>query len=133
MLKSPAASRSIPGFGLRQLLSLFSPDPEVIQVGIDRLRVVVLPYFLCGAMDVMTGSLRGIGYSLLPMIISLMGACVFRIIWVMTIFAANHTMDCLLMSYPVTWALTFAVLVGVFALVWPRVKRQYTAEELAAE
>ena len=49
------------------------------------------------------------------MIVSLMGACVFRIFWVMTIFAANRTMDCLMISYPVSWALTFLVLVVIFA------------------
>ena len=80
----------------------------VIQVGLNRMYIVCGPYFLCGIMDVMTGVLRGVGYSLLPMIVSLMGACVFRIFWVMTIFAANRTMDCLMISYPVSWALTFA-------------------------
>ncbi|MBQ8129485.1 MAG: MATE family efflux transporter, partial [Clostridia bacterium] len=60
----------------RPLLSLFSTDDAVIRVGIERMWVVCAPYFLCGIMDVMTGVLRGIGYSLLPMIVSLMGACV---------------------------------------------------------
>ena len=95
-----------------QLLSLYSTDPAVIQVGLNRMYIVCGPYFLCGIMDVMTGVLRGVGYSLLPMIVSLMGACVFRIFWVMTVFAANRTMDCLMVSYPVSWALTFLVLVG---------------------
>ena len=95
-----------------QLLSLYSTDPAVIQVGLNRMYIVCGPYFLCGIMDVMTGVLRGVGYSLLPMIVSLMGACVFRIFWVMTAFAANRTMDCLMVSYPVSWALTFLVLVG---------------------
>ena len=70
-----------------QLLGLYSPDPAVIQVGLNRMYIVCGPYFLCGIMDVMTGVLRGVGYSLLPMIVSLMGACVFRIFWVMVIFA----------------------------------------------
>ena len=72
-----------------QLLGLYSPDPAVIQVGLNHVTIVCGPYFLCGIMDVMTGVLRGVGYSLLPMIVSLMGACVFRIFWVMTIFAAQ--------------------------------------------
>lgn len=116
-----------------QLLGLFSTDPQVIQVGIDRMRVVVVPYFLCGIMDVMTGVLRGIGYSLLPMVVSLMGACVFRIIWVMTIFQAHHTMNCLMLSYPVSWLLTFSVLVFFFLRLWPKVLNQYTAEERLAQ
>ena len=117
----------------RPLLSLFSTDDAVISVGIERMWVVCSPYFLCGIMDVMTGVLRGIGYSLLPMIVSLLGACVFRIIWVLTVFAANHTMRCLMLSYPVSWALTFCVHATIFALLWPRVRRQFTPEELARE
>lgn len=116
-----------------QLLSLYSTDPAVIQVGLNRMYIVCGPYFLCGIMDVMTGVLRGVGYSLLPMIVSLMGACVFRIFWVMTVFAANRTMDCLMVSYPVSWALTFFVLVGIFAVLWKKkIKPRYTPEELAA-
>lgn len=115
-----------------QLLSLYSTDADVIQVGLNRMYFVCGPYFLCGIMDVMTGVLRGIGYSLLPMIVSLMGACVFRIFWVMTVFAANRTMDCLMLSYPVSWALTFAVLVIIFIVLWKKVQKRYTPEELAA-
>ena len=116
-----------------QLLGLYSLDPAVIQVGLNRMYIVCGPYFLCGIMDVMTGVLRGVGYSLLPMIVSLMGACVFRIFWVMTIFAANRTMDCLMISYPVSWALTFLVLVVIFAVLWKKkIRPRYTPEELAA-
>ena len=102
-------------------------------IGLNRMYIVCGPYFLCGIMDVMTGVLRGVGYSLLPMIVSLMGACVFRIFWVMTIFAANRTMDCLMISYPVSWALTFLVLVVIFAVLWKKkIRPRYTPEELAA-
>ena len=82
-------------------------------------------------MDVMTGVLRGIGYSLLPMVVSLLGACAFRILWVVTIFAAVPTINCLMISYPVSWALTFAVLVVFFALLWRRIQAHYTPEEMA--
>ena len=116
----------------RPLLALFSPDPAVIAVGVERMWVVCGPYFLCGIMDVMTGVLRGIGYSLLPMIVSLLGACVFRIIWVATVFAADPTLSCLMLSYPVSWTLTFSVNAAIFALLWPRVRRRFTAEELSA-
>ena len=114
-----------------QLLSLYTTDPQVIAVGLERLYIVCGPYFLCGVMDVMTGVLRGIGYSLLPMVVSLLGACAFRILWVVTIFAAVPTMNCLMISYPVSWALTFAVLVVFFALLWRRIKAHYTPEEMA--
>ena len=84
-------------------------------------------------MDVMTGVLRGVGYSLLPMIVSILGACAFRILWVATVFAAIPTLACLMISYPASWALTFAVLVVIFHFVWKRVKTHFTLEELAAE
>ncbi|MBQ8092845.1 MAG: MATE family efflux transporter [Clostridia bacterium] len=113
----------------RPLLGLFSSDPDVISVGIERMQVVVLPYALCGVMDVMTGVLRGIGYSTLPMIVSLMGACVFRLIWIATIFRANHSMFVLMLSYPVSWTLTFIVLVGFFCVLWKKVKKRFTEQE----
>ena len=113
----------------RGLLSLFSTDPEVIEIGIRRLWVVNAPYFLCGLMDIMTGTLRGIGYSFLPMIVSILGACVFRIIWILTIFQAVHTLPCLMLSYPVSWLLTFLVHTAVFLKIWPRVLSRFTEEE----
>ena len=116
----------------RPLLSLFSADPQVVEIGIERLWVVNAPYFLCGMMDIMSGALRGIGYSFLPMAVSILGACAFRILWILTIFQQNHTLSCLMLSYPVSWFLTFAVHTIVFLKVWPRVKRRFTAEELAA-
>ena len=115
----------------RQLLSLYTGDPQVIAVGLERLYIVCGPYFLCGLMDVMTGVLRGIGYSLLPMVVSLLGACAFRILWVMTVFAAVPTMNCLMISYPVSWGLTFAVLAFFFVILWRRICAHYTPEELA--
>jgi len=76
--------------------------------------------------------LRGIGYSLLPMIVSILGACAFRILWVATVFAAVPTLECLMVSYPVSWALTFIVLFLLFIPIWKRVKSHFTPEELAA-
>jgi len=114
------------------LLGLYSSDPAVIAAGMERQIIVCAPYFLCGMMDVMTGVLRGIGYSLLPMIVSILGACAFRILWVMTVFAAVPTLGCLMISYPVSWALTFIVLLLLFIPIWKRVKSHFTEEELAA-
>jgi len=115
-----------------QLLSMYSTDPAVIEVGLERMYILHLTYFLCGIMDVMTGALRGIGYSILPMVVSLMGACAFRILWVVTIFAAIPTMRCLLISYPVSWVLTAIVLVIFFKLIWDRrFSIEFTPEELA--
>ncbi len=103
-----------------QLLSLFSADPAVIAAGMERQIIVCAPYFLCGMMDVMTGALRGIGYSLLPMIVSILGACAFRLFWVFTVFAAYPTLPCLMLSYPVSWLLTFSVLLVIFLVLWKK-------------
>ena len=103
-----------------QLLSLFSADPAVIAAGMERQVIVCAPYFLCGMMDVMTGALRGIGYSFLPMIVSILGACAFRLFWVFTVFAAYPTLPCLMLSYPVSWLLTFSVLLVIFLVLWKK-------------
>ena len=85
------------------LLKLYSPDPEVIQYGMLRLSYICTTYALCGMMDVMVGSLRGMGYSIMPMLVSLTGACLFRIVWIMTIFKAHHSLEILYVSYPISW------------------------------
>lgn len=116
------------------LLALYSSDPAVIAAGMERQIIVCAPYFLCGMMEVMTGALRGVGFSILPMAVSILGVCVLRIVWVMTVFKAIPTLGCLMMSYPVTWLLTFVVLVILFARVWKRhVKPHFTDEEHARE
>ena len=88
------------------LLSIYTSSEEVISYGIARLGVVSASYFLCGIMDTLVGSLRGIGYSLMPMFVSLTGACLFRIIWIYTVFQVFHTQFSLYISYPISWILT---------------------------
>lgn len=91
------------------LLRIYNPDPEVIQWGMIRLKYLVTTYFLCAMMDTMSGSLRGLGHSLTPMIVTMLGACVFRIVWVFWIFPHFRTMENLLLSYPVSWTLVCIV------------------------
>ena len=88
------------------LLSIYSSDPQVISYGLLRMSLICVPYFLCGMMDVFVGSLRGMGYSVMPMLVSLTGACLFRIVWIFTIVATNRSLFVLYFSYPVSWALT---------------------------
>lgn len=88
------------------LLSIYSSDPQVISYGLLRMSLICVPYFLCGMMDVFVGSLRSMGYSVMPMLVSLTGACLFRIVWIFTIFATNRSLFVLYFSYPVSWALT---------------------------
>ncbi|MEA4966377.1 MAG: MATE family efflux transporter [Oscillospiraceae bacterium] len=92
-----------------QLLSIYTKDADIIAAGMIRLRWVCLPYFLCGLMDVGCGIVRGLGHAWLPMIVSTLGACVLRIIWIYTIFAWNPRLDILYSSYPISWLLTAAV------------------------
>ena len=84
-------------------------DPGVIADGMIRMSIILPTYFLCGLMDVMVGQLRGLGYSIMPMIVSLTGACLLRIVWILTVFAQEHTLTILYLSYPVSWFVTFAI------------------------
>ena len=110
------------------LLGIYSNEAEVIGYGMMRLGVVSVTYFLCGMMDVVAGSVRGLGYSILPMLVSLAGACVFRVIWIFTVFQWQHTLFSLYVSYPISWALTISAhLVCYFAVrrrVFPRAPQQ---------
>ena len=92
-----------------QLMGLYNSEGDVIANGLIRMDIIMPTYFLCGLMDVMVGQLRGIGYSVMPMIVSLTGACLLRIVWILTVFAGNHTLTILYLSYPVSWFVTFAI------------------------
>ena len=115
-----------------KLLLLYSDDPEVIAYGVRRIAYICIPYFLCGMMDVIVGSLRGIGCSLLPMFVSLTGACVFRVIWIYTVFAKVHTLPCLYLSYPISWALTFSVHLICFLVLYRRLRKNNQDSEIVA-
>lgn len=91
------------------LLRIYSSDGEVIRYGIMRLSVICTTYCLCGIMDVFVGALRGIGYSFMPMVVSLLGACGLRILWIFTVFQWHRSLLGLYISYPVSWLLTGAV------------------------
>jgi len=109
-----------------QILSLYSPDQEVIAYGLQRMSVICTFYCLCGIMDVLVGSIRGLGYAVMPMIVSLLGACVFRVIWIFTVFQWNRTLHTLYVSYPVSWALTAIVHVICFLAVRRRLTQNPT-------
>ena len=89
------------------LLGIYSSDPEVIAYGLGRLGLICSTYFLCGLMDTVGGSIRGLGYSIAPTIVSLAGACGLRILWIYTIFRIDHTLFVLYLSYPISWLVTF--------------------------
>lgn len=105
------------------LLHIYSDDLEVISFGMQRLSVISVTYCLCGMMDVLAGTIRGLGYSMLPMIVSLIGACVFRIIWIFTVFRVQHTLFILYVSYPISWILTILAHFVCYLIVRKKVFR----------
>lgn len=109
----------------RQLLGIYSSDIQVIQFGLNRMRIIASTYFICGLMDCMVGGMRGMGYSILPMFVSLTGACAFRVIWIYTIFAMNRTLSTLYISYPVSWGITFAAHLVCYLIVLKKVKKGF--------
>lgn len=106
-----------------ELLSLYTDSPAVIEAGMGRILVIVRVYALCGMMDVMVGVIRGLGYSVMPMIVSLIGACALRLVYIQTIFKLPgfHTTDMLYISYPVSWTLTFLAHLVCFLVIWRRI------------
>lgn len=119
----------------RPLLRIYIPDsPAAIEYGVTRLFYIAGPYFLCGLMDVMTGMIRGMGSSIAPMLICVLGVCGFRIAWIYTIFQmpAYHTLEVLYSSYAISWAATFLCQLGVFAWIYRRRKRMHDTAEVPA-
>ncbi len=106
------------------LLSIYNSEPEVIQYGLIRMKIICTTYFLCGMMEVFVGGLRGMGCSIPPMIVSITGACALRVVWIYTVFAANRTLRTLYISYPVTWALTAVILCICFIVIWHRMEKK---------
>ena len=107
-----------------QLLGIYTSDAEVIQCGMEILLYTTVTYFLCGLMDLFPGSMRGMGYSLVPMIISVIGTVGFRIVWIGWIFPAHRSLDVLFISYPASWILTIIMQVICFYFVRRRVHQK---------
>ncbi len=110
----------------KPLLSIYITDsPEVIEAGIVRLTFICAPYFLGGIMDIASGSIRGMGVSLPPMIITVIGVCVFRIIWIFTVFRVPeyHTAESLYVSYPISWTITFLAELILFIFILNKRKK----------
>lgn len=113
------------------LLSIYTTDPEVIQYGIERMMLVCLPYCICGVMDTLVGSMRGMGYSILPMIVSLTGACALRVVWILTVFAANPTLTTLFLSYPISWTVTALTHFVCFLVAYNKLRKKAAAKQAA--
>lgn len=94
---------------MRVFFHIYTDDPAVIEAAAVRSSVIAPTYFLCGMMDTMVGVLRGMGSSVAPMVVSVMGACVFRLLWIAFIYPFNPTLNMLYLSYPISWLITLAV------------------------
>lgn len=111
-----------------QLLSIYTTDPAVIDLGMMRLRIMMATYFTCGIMNVYPGLSRGMGCSVLPMVSTLVGVCLMRIVWLATLFAWYPTISMLFACYPVTWALAGLGQVGSFFYARHAVRRKASSE-----
>lgn len=107
-----------------ELLGLYTNDAEAIRYGVIRVKIICTTYCTCGLMEVFCGSLRGLGYGILPMIVSLIGACGLRILWISTVFQKHHTLEVLYMSYPVTWIITIMAHATCLFIIWNKKKKQ---------
>ncbi len=106
------------------LLALFTETPAAISQGHVRLAIVCLPYFLYGMTDVLTGALRGLGSSIAPMLVSILGMCGLRFVWCTAIFPLHPTGPMLMICYPITWIIALIALVACFFLVRHRVYKR---------
>ena len=114
------------------LLSIYTGSDLVIAEGMKRLAVICTTYAICGVMDTMVGVLRGLGYSIVPMIVSLVGACVLRIVWIATIFQVEqfHTPTVIYLSYPVTWFITMLAHCICYVLIMKHIRKELPNESL---
>ena len=106
-----------------QLLKIYTNNPEVIQCGVEILLYTTVTYFLCGLMDLFPGALRGMGYSAVPMILSVIGTVGTRIIWIFWVFPQHRSLDLLFISYPASWIATIVMQVICFWFVRKKVHK----------
>jgi len=99
------------------LLMIYNSDMQVIDWGLIRINYQLTFYFLLAVMEIINGALRGLGYSFVPTIVTLMGACVFRVGWVFLIFPLNPCMESLMISYPASWVLVSLVNGGMLFVI----------------
>ncbi|HHV99131.1 MAG TPA: MATE family efflux transporter [Clostridiaceae bacterium] len=117
----------------RQLLGIYTSDQQVIELGILRLNVMMAAYFTCGIMNVFPGLTRGMGFSMLPMFCTLVGACLLRIVWLVTFFAWYPTVIMLFACYPVTWTLAGIGQVASFFYARYRIRKNDVKNNESAE
>lgn len=106
-----------------ELLQIYSDQADVIQYGMEIFSYTTVTYFLCGLMDLFPGALRGMGYSTVPMILSIIGTVGVRIIWIYGLFPSHRSLTFLFLSYPVSWIATIIMQVICFWFVRKKIHR----------
>ena len=125
----------------KPLLSLYgvkggvegSLEALAMEAAMVRFRLIVLVYFLCGFMDVCSGVLRGMGMAIVSTVISLIGACLMRVVWLSTVFPVKPTLEIIFISYPISWLLTTATAFTVIRILLKKMIRAQACEERACE
>ena len=110
------------------LVGIFNSDPEILVYAKQRLALIALPYFMCGLMDVGSGYLRSIGYSMYALLITFLGSCVLRIVWIYTVFPIFNDVRALYVVFPISWFVTAATLFITFFVCYKREKKMMVNE-----
>ena len=116
-----------------ELIGIYSDNESVIAAGLEVLALTTVPYFLCGYMDCIPGALRGMGYSVMPMILSIVGTVGSRIIWIFGFFPSNHDIKYLFLCYPISWVVTIIMQLTCYLVIRGRISRQEKAQGSPAE
>lgn len=118
------------GYFLREMIvGIFAKEPEVIAIGAQRMALVLPFYLFCSLQDVTAGQVRGMGYSVEPMLISLIGTCGVRLLWIFVALPHNPTLINLYWAYPISWIATFVALFILYVIVKKRLKKRLHTEK----
>lgn len=111
------------------IIGIYNSDPAVIESGVYRLSIVSVTQFICSLMEIFAYGLRGLGHSVAPMVITILGACAFRVIWILTVFKSYHTLFSVYISYPISWLITGLALFIYFI----KIRKLYPTEDGVVE
>jgi len=115
------------------ILRLYTSDAVVMEYATVKLIYVMMPYLMCGVMEVLAGAVRGLGYSILPTIVSLLGACGLRVVWIMTVFQAYKSLPVLYVAYPVSWSITALTHLVCIIFALKKTKKKFSEENLSCQ
>ena len=112
------------------LLSLYTESSESIAIACERITIILATYIFFGLMDVMSQAMRGMGYSIIPMLIVLIGTCVFRVAWIFVVFPFNPVYTNVILSYSVSWMVTLVIATVFFLILFKKRKKQLTSAQM---